>query len=121
MTAHPWNRAKNGERWQWSTFSSRYISGYIYFLFARKWFHSFHMKVINFAKICIGALQVNKLKLCKNLIRAVDGPAFPDFERYPHADRVTYKVNHFFSAHFFNYFTSPLLALQTASSSIVAA
>ena len=35
--------------------------------------------------------QVNNLKLCKNLVRAVDSPAFPPFDQFPLSQRVTYK------------------------------
>eukprot|EP00741_Cyanophora_paradoxa_P010679 tig00020538_g10321.t1 len=35
--------------------------------------------------------KLNTLRLCKNVIRAVDSPGFPDLERFPVAQKVTYK------------------------------
>mmetsp|Transcript_24068 Transcript_24068/g.39552 ORF Transcript_24068/g.39552 Transcript_24068/m.39552 type:complete len:406 (-) Transcript_24068:675-1892(-) len=35
--------------------------------------------------------KLNTLRLCKNLIRAVDGAGFPPFEVFPIAQKVTYK------------------------------
>lgn len=34
---------------------------------------------------------MNKLRLCTNLIKFVNGPNFPPFEEFPVAQRVTYK------------------------------
>ncbi|KAG8458715.1 hypothetical protein KFE25_012913 [Diacronema lutheri] len=35
--------------------------------------------------------RMNNLRLCANLIRAVDGTGFPPFEQFPMAQKVTYK------------------------------
>ncbi|CCI50016.1 unnamed protein product [Albugo candida] len=35
--------------------------------------------------------KLNTIHLCRNLIRAVEGPAFPAFERFSRADKVTYQ------------------------------
>ncbi|RLN89312.1 hypothetical protein BBJ28_00019492, partial [Nothophytophthora sp. Chile5] len=35
--------------------------------------------------------KLNMIHLCRNLIRAVEGPAFPPFERFSKSDKVTYQ------------------------------
>lgn len=35
--------------------------------------------------------KLNMIHLCRNLIRAVEGPAFPKFERFNKSDKVTYQ------------------------------
>ncbi|CAH0477164.1 unnamed protein product [Peronospora belbahrii] len=35
--------------------------------------------------------KLNMIHLCRNLIRAVEGPAFPKFERFNRSDKVTYQ------------------------------
>ncbi|KAF1318918.1 Pci domain-containing protein 2, partial [Globisporangium splendens] len=35
--------------------------------------------------------KLNTIHLCRNLIRAVEGPAFPEFERFNKGDKVTYQ------------------------------
>lgn len=35
--------------------------------------------------------RLNTIQLCRNLIRAVEGPAFPDFEKFSKSDKVTYQ------------------------------
>ncbi|KAJ0404185.1 hypothetical protein P43SY_002028 [Pythium insidiosum] len=35
--------------------------------------------------------KLNMIHLCRNLIRAVEGPAFPEFERFSKSDKVTYQ------------------------------
>ncbi|TMW68715.1 hypothetical protein Poli38472_006183 [Pythium oligandrum] len=35
--------------------------------------------------------KLNMIHLCRNLIRAVEGPAFPEFERFTKSDKVTYQ------------------------------
>lgn len=35
--------------------------------------------------------KLNTIQLCRNLIRAVEGPAFPEFERFCKSDKVTYQ------------------------------
>lgn len=35
--------------------------------------------------------KLNTIQLCRNLIRAVEGPAFPEFEKFSKSDKVTYQ------------------------------
>ncbi|GAB9474609.1 Pci domain-containing protein 2 [Globisporangium polare] len=35
--------------------------------------------------------KLNTIQLCRNLIRAVEGPAFPEFEKFNKSDKVTYQ------------------------------